>query len=174
MQNKKAFQTFILWWKVAPSCTLFILSIGKAIRAKQSRCVCTISVELFTAHLLKKESRFYYFLETRYMRNKKCCKHFWKPGSTTTQTFTFNHQEKLLEHVSRDFLCKACVELSSAHLSRKRPGCYHFLKSRYMQNRKVFQTVLLCWEVALPSRLLILSMGKLSEKANRNFLKKFL
>jgi hypothetical protein len=174
MRNKKAFQTFLLWWKVALSCTLFILSMGKTIRAKQSRFVCIIFVELFTAHLLKKESRFDYFFEPRYMRNKKCCKHFWKPGSITTQTFTFNHQEKLLEHVSRDFLCKDCVELSSAHLSRKRPGCYHFLKSRYMQNRKVFQTVLLCWEVALPSRLFILSMEKPSQKANRKFFIQFL
>ena len=54
----------------------------------------------------------------------------------------------------------ACIKLSTMHLSKTKSRCYHFLKSRYSQNKKVFQTFLFCREVALPCRLFILSKGK--------------
>jgi hypothetical protein len=52
---------------------------------------------------------------------------------------------------------RACVVLSKAHLSKKRLRFYHFLKSRYSENKNVFQTFLFCWEVALLCRLFIMS-----------------
>jgi hypothetical protein len=42
----------------------------------QVRFVCTSFLELSTAHLFKKNSRFYLFLKPRYMQNKKSSKHF--------------------------------------------------------------------------------------------------
>jgi hypothetical protein len=50
---------------------------GKSHQSKLIGLVCTVLVELFTAHLLQKKSRFYHFLRPRYMRNKNVCKHFW-------------------------------------------------------------------------------------------------
>jgi len=46
-----------------------------------NRRVCLHSfVELFMVHPFKKKSRFYHLLKPRYVRNKKCCKHFVTSG----------------------------------------------------------------------------------------------
>src|SRR5579862_5773431 len=67
------------------------------------------------------------------------------------------------KNVSKTFLFSnrgfytVCVGLLTAHLSKKRLRFYYFLKSKYIQNKKVFRTFLLL----TPSYgLFILSMGK--------------
>jgi hypothetical protein len=72
MQNKKVLQTFSIWWEITLSCTLFILSLGTTIRTDQDRFNHTVFIELFTAHLLEKNSRFYHSPKPRYIPNKKC------------------------------------------------------------------------------------------------------
>jgi hypothetical protein len=52
--------------------TAIILSIRKTIRTAKKEFNHTAFVELFTAHLLEKNSRFYHLPKLRYMRNKKC------------------------------------------------------------------------------------------------------
>jgi hypothetical protein len=52
--------------------TAIILSIRKTIRTGKKEFNRTAFVELFTAHLLEKNSRFYHLPKPRYMRNKKC------------------------------------------------------------------------------------------------------
>ena len=61
--------------EVALSCTFFILSMAETINLNQQRFVITIFVELFTAHLLNRNSRFYHLPNPRYRPYKKCCKH---------------------------------------------------------------------------------------------------
>jgi hypothetical protein len=59
------------------------------------------------------------------------------------------------------------VELFSPHLFKKKSKFYDFLKPKYMRNKKVFKTFLLCRDTTLSHRLLISSMGKPSESVNR-------
>jgi hypothetical protein len=49
-----------------------ILSIRKTIRTDQEKFDRTVFVELFTVHLLERNSSFYDLPKLRYMRNKKC------------------------------------------------------------------------------------------------------
>jgi len=64
------------------SCRLFILSIRKIIRTDRKKFNHTVFVELLTAHLLEKNSRFYHLLKLRYMQNKKCYTLKWKKNIT--------------------------------------------------------------------------------------------
>jgi hypothetical protein len=50
--------------------TAIILSIRKTIRTGKKKFDLTAFVEVFTAHLLEKNSRFYHLSKPRYMRNK--------------------------------------------------------------------------------------------------------
>jgi hypothetical protein len=52
--------------------TAIILSIRKTIKTGKKEFNHTAFVELFTAHFLEKNSRFYNLPKPRYMRNKKC------------------------------------------------------------------------------------------------------
>jgi hypothetical protein len=54
------------------SCRLFILSKRKSIRTRKKEFNPTVFIELFTAHILESNSRFYHLLNLRYMRIKKC------------------------------------------------------------------------------------------------------
>jgi hypothetical protein len=64
---------------VTPPWKLFILSIRKTIRTGKKKFDHTAFVELFTAHLLEKNSRFYHLPKPRYMRNKKILQHYGHP-----------------------------------------------------------------------------------------------
>jgi len=70
--KQKLFERFSIWWEVILSWWLFILSIIKAIRTDKNDFSHAVFVELFMAHLLVKNSRFYHLLNLRYIQNKKC------------------------------------------------------------------------------------------------------
>jgi hypothetical protein len=55
-------------WDIVPSCDLFILNIEDIIRTSQYGFVLAVFVELFTAHLLKKESILYDWSLLRYLQ----------------------------------------------------------------------------------------------------------
>jgi hypothetical protein len=55
---------------------LFILSIRKAILRGKKEFSHTVFVELFMAHLLEKNSRFYHLPKPRYIQNKKMFQHY--------------------------------------------------------------------------------------------------
>ncbi len=69
--KQKLFERFSIWWEVIFSWWLFISSIRKTIRAGKKKFNHTAFVELFMAHLLVKNSRFYHLLKPGYMQNKK-------------------------------------------------------------------------------------------------------
>ena len=80
------------------------------------------------------------------------------------------------ENVRKMFLfCnyRACVELSKAHLSKKNLRFYHFLKSRYSQNKKVLPIFVFCWELVVSYRLLILSNKQASIASQQNWFMQF-
>jgi hypothetical protein len=56
------------------------------------------------------------------------------------------------------FFYTTSEELPTAHLSKKESRYYRFLRSKHLQNKKVFQAFLL---LALPCGLCILSMEKI-------------
>ena len=56
-----------------------------------------------------------------------------------------------------------------AYLLVKKTILCHFLKLRYMQNKKVSETFSLCWDIVLPHRSFMLDMEKSSEKVNKDF-----
>ena len=90
LQNKKVFQRFPLRCEVALSCFFVILSMEKTIRISQWRCVYAFSLELFTAHLLKEKSIFYYFLKSRYTRTKKVFLTFFTTMGSSTILLLFH------------------------------------------------------------------------------------
>ena len=81
---------------------------------------------------------------------------------------------KIINTSQYGFVVTIFVELFTAHLLKTKSRCYHLLKPRYMQNKKVFQTVLLPWDIVLSYRLFILSMEKRSEQVNRDLFTRFL
>ena len=72
------------------SCKLFILSIRKTIRTGKKEFDHIAFVELFTAHLLEKKSRFYHLPKPRYMRNKKMLQHYGHPQYVKIKNVTFS------------------------------------------------------------------------------------
>jgi len=64
---------------------LFISSIRKTIRAGNKKFNHTAFVELFMAHLLVKNSRFYHLLKPGYMQNKKYY-NLWASGIVVEKT----------------------------------------------------------------------------------------
>jgi hypothetical protein len=52
----------------------------ESIKTSQERFILTVFVELFTVHLLGKESRLYHLFVQRYSQNGLCCKHFGVSG----------------------------------------------------------------------------------------------
>ena len=74
LENKKSFKRFFhytIWAEVKLSCMFFILSTTETINTSKQEFIITIFVELFMAHLFKKNSRFYHLPKPRYIRNKK-------------------------------------------------------------------------------------------------------
>ena len=55
-----------------------------------------IFVQLFTAHLLKKNRDFIASLRWRYMRTNKCRKTFGTPGNIDVSAYRTNFQEKIV------------------------------------------------------------------------------
>jgi hypothetical protein len=66
----KGLPTFSVSWEMALPCKLFILSIRKTIRIDKKKFDHTAIVDLFTPHLLEKNSRFYHLPRPRYIQNK--------------------------------------------------------------------------------------------------------
>jgi hypothetical protein len=74
--TRKVFQTFSIRSKVTLSCRLFILSIRKITSTDKKEFNHVVFIELFTAHLTEKNSRFYHLPKPRYTRNKKVLQHY--------------------------------------------------------------------------------------------------
>src|SRR5689334_18764848 len=69
-QKKNVFQIFSIWWEVTLSCGLFILNIRKTVRTRKKEFNHVVCIELFTAHLFERTSRFYHLPTRRYLQNK--------------------------------------------------------------------------------------------------------
>ena len=69
--KQKSSKHFSIWWEVTLSCRLFIVSIRKTIKTSKIEFYHTDFVEIFAAHLFKKNSRCYHSHKPRYLRNKK-------------------------------------------------------------------------------------------------------
>jgi sulfur relay (sulfurtransferase) DsrC/TusE family protein len=72
MQDTEVFQTFLIWWKLTLSCTLFMLSKKTIVRTGNKEFNHTVFIELIPAHPLEKNSRFYQLPKPRFMRHKNC------------------------------------------------------------------------------------------------------
>ncbi len=78
----KIFWLRTIWWELVLSCRFFVLSMAEIINNSQWEFVITIFVELFTAHHLKNNSRFYHLPKPRYRRNKKMLQTCWHTRKT--------------------------------------------------------------------------------------------
>ena len=113
---------------------------------------------------------------------KNCIKQFCWLAMVTFPLLNMNNLHSTTtsqqnKNVRKTFLfCdyRACVELSKAHLSKKKLRFYHFFKSRYSQNKKVLQIFVFCWELVVPYRLLILSNKKATIASQQNWFMQFL
>ena len=94
LQNKNVFSIFIIMLNTLGSNTamqVVRLDYMKTIRTTQQDFLYGGFVQVFTVHLLKKNSRLYHLHKPRYMQNTKCRKTFAPPGNTCSE----NHSVSL-------------------------------------------------------------------------------
>ena len=101
----------------------------------------TTCVEVSTVNLSKKESRFYRFLKSKYLRNKKVFQRFLLLA-LPCGLFILS-MENIIRTRQWRFVHTVFVGLSTAHLLKKKSRFYHFLKPKYKCEMKSFTNILL-------------------------------
>ena len=113
----------------------FHFEYGRKIRTSQQKFVYTILVELFTTHLLKEKSKCY-DLSSPNVRSKKSFKHCTTVGHSTAMQIVHFEYRRNIRTSQQKFVYTILVELFTVNLLKETPRFYHFVKPRYMRNKK--------------------------------------